>query len=202
MSSRVLHALFATAVVVLLGLPGVPGGDAWARDRGTPRRQPVDMVVIHSTGGPLCDPVTQRVVWIPGGAIDENMRVINAHPRLGIHYMIGRDGAVRTGVPEGEVAHHVLTHSARSIAIELVNDGDGRDPFPAPQIDAAVQLLRDIVQRHRVARDRVVRHSDVDHSMMPCQPDQRRKVDPGPLYPHQEVLDAVYGLRQSPGTRP
>ena len=52
--------------------------------------------------------------------------------------MIDRDGATRASVPEHQVAHHVLTHSGRSIAVELSNDGDGRDPFPAAQIDALV----------------------------------------------------------------
>jgi N-acetyl-anhydromuramyl-L-alanine amidase AmpD len=89
----------------------------------------------------------------------------------------------------------VLTHSARSIAIELVNDGDGRDPFAAAQIDALVALLKDIVRRHGIARAGIVRHSDLDRSMLPCAPQQRRKVDPGDAYPHRAVLDRVFEAR-------
>ncbi len=120
------------------------------------------------------------------------MRFIEAHPVLGIHYMIGRDGALRRSIPEDEVGHHVFFYSERSIAIELVNDGDGRDPFPAVQIDALVALLQDITKRRGIARAGVKRHSDLDQGVLPCDRNQRRKVDPGPLFPFEAVLDRVY----------
>ena len=108
--------------------------------------------------------------------------------------MIDRDGATRASVPEHQVAHHVLTHSGRPIAVELINDGDGRDPFPAAQINALVALLQDIVRRHpAITRAGVRRHSDLDHGRMPCAPTQRRKVDPGDAYPHEAVLRRVFG---------
>jgi N-acetylmuramoyl-L-alanine amidase len=133
--------------------------DAHARRTGPARTQAIDMIVIHSTGGPTCDATTGKPIWVSAGTMDENMRNIEAHPRLGIHYMIDRDGAVRTSVPEDQIAHHVMTFSQRSIAIELINDGDGRDPFPAPQLDALVKLLQDIVQRRGITRDGVIVHS-------------------------------------------
>ena len=164
-----------------------------ARRTGPPRTQPVDMVVIHSTGGPTCD-AHGRPIWVPAGELAENLRQIEAHPRLGIHWMIDRDGTTRASVPEHQVAHHVLTHSRRSIAIELINDGDGRDPFPPAQIDALVALLQGIAQRHpQVTRRSIQRHSDLDRGRLPCAPDRRRKVDPGAAYPHGEVLRRVFG---------
>ena len=148
--------------------------------------------MIHSTGGPTCD-VHHSPIWVPAGELNENLRTIEAHPRLGIHWMIDRDGTVRASVPESQVAHHVLTHSRRSIAIELINDGDGQDPFPPAQIDALIALLQDIVRRHpQVARAGVVRHSDLDRGRLPCAPERRRKVDPGSAFPHQEVLRRVF----------
>ena len=108
--------------------------------------------------------------------------------------MIDRDGATRASVPEHQVAHHVLTHSRRSIAVELINDGDGRDPFAPVQIDALVVLLQGIVQRHpAITRAQVVRHSDVDRGRLPCAPERRRKVDPGAAYPHQAVIERAFG---------
>jgi N-acetyl-anhydromuramyl-L-alanine amidase AmpD len=175
-----------------LALALVAAGSAHALKRGPPRTQPIDMLVIHSTGGPTCDIRSGQPIWIGAGTLDDNLREIEAHPRLGIHYMIDRDGAVRASVPEDEVAHHVLTHSGRSIAIELVNDGDGRDPFPAAQIDALVALLRDIVRRRGIARAGIVRHSDVDHSTMSCAPQRRRKVDPGDALAFAQVLERVF----------
>jgi N-acetyl-anhydromuramyl-L-alanine amidase AmpD len=167
-------------------------GDAMARRSGALRTQPIDLVVIHSTGGPFCDAGTGKPIWIGAGNLDENMRMIEAHPVLGIHYMIDRDGTVRASVPEDQVAHHVRHFSGRSIAIELINDGDGIDPFPEPQLTSLVQLLTDIKQRRGITREGVKRHSDLDHSRLPCDRMQRRKVDPGDAFPYESILDRVF----------
>jgi N-acetylmuramoyl-L-alanine amidase len=166
-----------------------------ARRTGKPRVQPIDMVVIHSTGGPTCDTKTGKPIWVPAGVLDENMRHIEAHPTLGIHYMIDRDGALRASVPEDQIAHHVFHFSERSIAIELINDGDGRDTFPDVQLASLVKLLRDIKARRGIKRDGVKRHADLDRARLPCDKTQRRKVDPGDAYPHEAILDRVF---QSP----
>ena len=188
------RACLRTAALALCTAgPLVAPWNAFARSTGAPRSQPVDMVVIHSTGGPTCD-AQGRAIWVPAGELEDNLSTIAAHPRLGIHWMIDRDGTVRASVPESQVAHHVLTYSRRSIAVELINDGDGQDPFPPSQIDALVTLLQGIVARHpQVTRERVVRHSDLDRGRLPCAPDRRRKVDPGAAYPHGEVLRRVFG---------
>jgi N-acetylmuramoyl-L-alanine amidase len=167
-------------------------GNALAVKVGPMRKQAVDMVVLHSTGGPTCDATTGRPVWVKAGTLRDNIRNIEAHAKLGIHYMIDRDGTVQASVPEDQVAHHVFKYSARSIGIELINDGDGRDPFPEPQLDALVKLLRDITQRRGIGPAGIKRHSDLDHSMLPCDRSQRRKVDPGAAFPYQVVLDRVF----------
>jgi N-acetylmuramoyl-L-alanine amidase len=165
---------------------------AQARRSGPLRTQAIDLVVIHSTGGPTCDAATGKPIWVGAGTMADNMAVIEAHPTLGIHYMIDRDGTLRTSVPEGQVAHHVLGHSGRSIAVELINDGDGRDPFPLAQLTALVQLLRDIQGRHGIQRDGIKRHADLDTRRMPCDTSQRRKVDPGDAFPYDAVLERVF----------
>lgn len=152
------------------------------------------MIIIHSTGGPTCDAATGQPVWIRAGTLDEDLRTIEAHPVLGIHYMIGRDGTVRSSVPEDQVAYHVFTYSQRSIGIELINDGDGVDPFPEAQLRAVTALIRDIARRHGIPREGVKRHSDVDRGRMDCDRDRRRKVDPGTAFPFDAVLaDAFRG---------
>jgi N-acetylmuramoyl-L-alanine amidase len=166
-----------------------------ARTTGPARTQPIDMIVIHSTGGPTCEAKTGKPIWVKAGELDENMRTIEAHPKLGIHYMIDRDGTLRKSVPESQVAHHVLTYSGRSIAIELINDGDGVDPFPEAQVDALVKLMREIVQRHGIKKEGIKRHSDLDRGFMPCAPKQRRKVDPGDAFPFEKMLDRVLSER-------
>ncbi len=184
---RIVIVVFAALLAAMLAASG-----AYARKSGPPRPGPIDMVVIHATGGPTCNPKTRKIEWIKGGELEANMRVIEAHPTLGIHYMIGRDGALRKSIPENQVGHHVIGYSERSIAIELVNHGDGSEPFPQEQIGVLVKLLRDIVKRHNIARANVVRHSDLDKGMLPCAPEQRRKIDPGPAFPYEKVLETVF----------
>jgi N-acetylmuramoyl-L-alanine amidase len=183
------------AIGLILAALVFAAGDAQARRTGAVRALPIDMVVIHSTGGPTCDDVTGKTIWVKAGALEDNLRHIEAHPVLGIHYMIDRDGTLRASVPEGQVAHHVYRFSERSIAIELINDGDGIDPFPDAQLVALVTLLRDIQQRRGIRRDGIKRHSDLDHGLLPCDRKQRRKVDPGAAYPHKSVLDRVFAPR-------
>jgi N-acetyl-anhydromuramyl-L-alanine amidase AmpD len=133
---------------------------------------------------------------VGGGSLNDNLTLIEAHPKLGIHYMIDRDGTVRASVPENQKAHHVLHYSDRSIAIELINDGDGSDPFPEAQLASLVNLLRDIKQRRGIRRDGIKRHSDLDHAKLPCDRTQRRKVDPGAAFPYATILDRVFQPRQ------
>ncbi len=182
-----LEPLVAVLIVALF-----PAGSAQARRDGPLRTQPINMVVIHSTGGPTCDAKTGRPIWVSSGTLDANMRFIEAHPKLGIHYMIDRDGSLRASVPENQIAHHVFRFSARSIAIELINDGDGADPFAPAQLQSLVTLLRGLRQRHGIAKEGVVRHSDLDQDVMPCDRSRRRKVDPGDAFPFESVLDRVF----------
>ena len=148
------------------------------------------MVVLHSTGGPTCD--GRRPIWVPAGELRENIRTIEAHRRLGVHYMIDRDGTVVASVPEGRVAYHVFTYSKRSLGIELVNDGDGADPYPEPQLAALVGLLQQITRRYAIGPVGIRRHSDLDQGRMPCAPERRRKVDPGAAFPYEEVMRRVF----------
>jgi N-acetylmuramoyl-L-alanine amidase len=84
-----------------------------------------------------------------------------------------------------------------SIGIELVNQGysdgpDGRHwhPYAPAQIEALVELLKDIVQRHQLPLGSIIAHSDVA---------PQRKVDPGPLFPWKRLADA--GLLAWPDTQ-
>jgi N-acetylmuramoyl-L-alanine amidase len=180
------------AICLLLSALTLPLSDAEARRNGSPRNEAIDMVVIHSTGGPTCDARTNKPVWIDAGTLSDNLRKIEANPNLGIHYMIDRDGTLRASVPEEQMVHHVYHYSGRSIAIELINDGDGIDPFPDAQLSSLVNLLNDIKQRRGIKRSGIKRHSDLDHGRMSCDNTQRRKVDPGAAFPYKAILDQLF----------
>jgi N-acetyl-anhydromuramyl-L-alanine amidase AmpD len=167
-------------------------GAAEARSHGRAREVAIDMVVIHSTGGPTCDAKSGKLIWVSAGTLEENIKNIEADRKLGIHYMIDRDGTLRSSVPEDELVHHVFHYSGRSVAIELINDGDGRDPFPEAQLNSLVKLLRDIKERRGIKRAGIKRHSDLDHALLSCDKTQRRKVDPGSAFPYELILDRVF----------
>jgi len=79
--------------------------------------------------------------------------------------------------------------NASSIGIEIVNLGEEKRadgtrffaPYPPAQIALLLRLVRDIVDRHQIAPDRILGHSDIA---------PQRKIDPGPLFPWQALADA------------
>ncbi|HLS43389.1 MAG TPA: N-acetylmuramoyl-L-alanine amidase [Paenalcaligenes sp.] len=75
-----------------------------------------------------------------------------------------------------------------SIGIEIVNAGRQADgtwaPYTKAQIDLTIELLKDLVARHRVTPSNIVGHSDIA---------PQRKVDPGPLFPWAQLAEAGLG---------
>ncbi|WP_079204182.1 N-acetylmuramoyl-L-alanine amidase [Pseudomonas sp. CC6-YY-74] len=122
------------------------------------------------------------------------------------HYLIGDTPAtIYRLVDENRRAWHAGDSqwqgrtwlNASTIGIELVNRGysdgpNGRQwqPFAPAQIEALVELLKDIMQRHQLAPGSILAHSDVA---------PQRKVDPGPLFPWKRLADA--GLLPWPDAR-
>jgi N-acetylmuramoyl-L-alanine amidase len=103
------------------------------------------------------------------------------------------------------VAHHVRGFNERSLGIELVNRGrypdwfhSGRqkmtEPYPTPQIEALVALLRDLSQRLPNLRW-IAGHDTLDRAQVKASDAPgllvRRKLDPGPLFPWKELLGTV-----------
>lgn len=147
----------------------------------------VELVVLHYTGmrsgaaalARLCDPAAE----------------------VSAHYLIDEDGTVRLLVPEAKRAWHAgrSAWSGRSglndlsVGIELVNPGHewGYRPFPAVQIEALIDLCRDIMARHRLPPQAVVAHADIAPN---------RKEDPGELL--DWALLAAAGIGLWPGEAP
>src|SRR3546814_7103860 len=70
-----------------------------------------------------------------------------------------------------------------SIGIEIVNPGKQDGAWVAynpAQIQTLVTLLKDIVARHQIKPPNIVGHSDIA---------PQRKIDPGPMFPWQELAD-------------
>ncbi|QDH69683.1 N-acetylmuramoyl-L-alanine amidase [Marilutibacter alkalisoli] len=155
----------------------------------------VDLAVIHCTELP--DLATSREygerIHYPSGTGNSG------------HFYIDRDGSVQQWVSVDRIAHHVRGHNERAIGIELVNTGRWPhwldaghqamdEPYTAGQIASLVALLvhlRDTMPALRL----IAGHEDLDTGEVQARDDParlvRRKRDPGPLFPWDEVLSAV-----------
>lgn len=74
-------------------------------------------------------------------------------PESGVsaHFVVAKDGTIYHMVRLENVAYHAGVSvdplgrsdvNSRSIGIEIVNDGDGRDPYPAKQIESVIKLIK------------------------------------------------------------
>lgn len=159
-----------------------------------PRAQ-IDLVVIHCTELPTLDDARragERILY-PSGTGNSG------------HYYIDRDGSVHVYVRPERIAHHVRGHNARAVGIELVNTGRyphwlARDsqrmdePYTPAQIASLIALLASL-QRDLPALKYIAGHEDLDTTREPASDDARvqvpRKMDPGPMFPWDDVLRAT-----------
>jgi N-acetyl-anhydromuramyl-L-alanine amidase AmpD len=178
-----MKASIPVATVILMASTGL------AKDSG-PLRGEVGSVVIHATGGPMCR--DGRVVFTPSGTLRSMKRYFENHSILGIHYIIGRDGTIVKSVPEDQIAYHAYGHNKTSIGIELINRGDGHDPYPESQIVSLIELLKEIRTRHNIKIEDINGHSDLDHRTFQCGSTLiKQKQDPGPNFPWERVTDQL-----------
>ena len=156
----------------------------------------VDLVVIHCTE--LLDLDTAR-------RFGEKIHYPDNQTGNSGHYYIDRDGAVEQWVDTARVAHHVRAYNRRSMGIELVNSGRYPDwlhsdrqqmtePYPEKQLHALQRLLNQLERAYPGLRF-ITGHEELDREMLPSsdRPDVmvRRKCDPGPLFPWDQVLTAT-----------
>jgi N-acetylmuramoyl-L-alanine amidase len=118
------------------------------------------------------------------------------NPRSGVscHYLVDEQGGIVQMVEEDMRAWHAGQSywggtsdiNSRSIGIEIHNLGHEADypDFPDVQMEAVIALCRDIVERHRIAAERVLAHSDVA---------PRRKLDPGEKFDWRRLHEAGVG---------
>jgi N-acetylmuramoyl-L-alanine amidase len=153
------------------------------------RRAPPDMIVLHYTG------------MVDGPAA--LARLTDPEAKVSAHYLVEEDGRIFALVPEPRRAWHAgrsfwrgeTDINAASVGVEIVNPGHdlGYRPFPELQIAAVTGLLIDIRSRWTIPDARILGHSDVA-------PD--RKIDPGELFPWNDLAAAGHGLWIEPPPAP
>jgi N-acetylmuramoyl-L-alanine amidase len=185
--AAVLHRVVLAGVLWLAAL-----GAAGAATSG-PRRHTIDGIIVHAISGPYCEHGRLAFSGAPGDA-ERWKKFFDRHPFLGIHYVVDREGVVLASTPEDRVANHALDSNETTVGIELVHDGDGREPFSGRQIAALIDLLRSISERHRVAIDNIKGHSDVDLRTFTCGGQRyKTKMDPGANFPWAYVRAHLRG---------
>lgn len=177
------HGAMLVAVFAVLVSTSITNAEAGARGQ---KRTEVHQIIVHATGGPFCE--RGRVRFSPAGTVEGIKRFFERSSSVSIHYIVGPDGEVARSVPEDEVAFHPRDQNEDSIGIELINAGDGEEPYPQAQVDALVKLVASIRRRWNIPLSAVKGHEDVDRSTFVCGGEEvRRKQDPGPLFPWDRV---------------
>jgi N-acetyl-anhydromuramyl-L-alanine amidase AmpD len=124
----------------------------------------IDTIVLHHTAGPT---LGGTVNWFK-----------DTKSQVSAHFVVGKDGSIVQMVNQFERAWHAGASvdgfgrkdvNSRSIGIEIVNVGDGKDPYTEPQLRALDNLVEVIFHWHRIKQ--ITSHEYI------AEP-QGRKVDP------------------------
>lgn len=155
----------------------------------------VDLVVIHCTELPdmtMAREYGERVLYEAGTGASG-------------HYYIDRDGSTYEYVNPEYVANHTRGYNPRSIGIELVNIGRYPDwygsqnqvmtePYTELQIHVLKKLLL-LLKTNCPNLQFIAGHEDLDTATVAASDDPEKQVfrkrDPGPLFPWNDILDAV-----------
>jgi N-acetylmuramoyl-L-alanine amidase len=141
----------------------------------------IDVIVLHHTGS---NNGRADLAWLCG-----------PESRVSAHYLVDRDGRIYQLVADADRAWHAgrcalrgggTDMNARSLGIEIVNDGSGRTPYSEQQYRALESLVPYLVTTYGVPPENVVGHKDV---AIPA----GRKNDPSPNFDFARIRRAVAG---------
>ncbi len=169
-----------------------------------PRTSRVEKVIIHCTGGlhETCDLSKSYKGGTVAGIVREFRNAEDLYEqdpenniKKSIHYIIGPDGAVVRMLPEDRIAYHNYKDNKKYVGIELINNGDGQDPYPLDQVNAVAELVAEILRCHGLTSNDVLGHGDVDKRLNNnCQPPQPRRTDPASNFPWEFVRTRIDAL--------
>lgn len=176
------------AITLLLGACAAPSPSGLQIDRSVQAKSQnsrVEFVVLHytSTGN------------------EASLRILSTL-NVSSHYLITNDPQPKVYelVNENRRAWHAgvsqwygrTDMNSGSIGIEIVNHGNESgpwDPYTPAQISLLAELLQDIITRHQIKPHNIVGHSDIA---------PQRKVDPGPLFPWEQLASLGLGRWYEP----
>src|SRR5690606_38265921 len=173
-----LRHAWLLAAALLAGCAGGLKIDTSHSARGQDSR--VQYVIVHYTSSNA----ERAMNTLTRGEVSSHYLINDVTPT--IYRLVDED---RRAWHAGDSSWHDRTWlNASSIGIEIVHPGyrdtdAGRQWYHwnPQQIDQLILLLQDILQRHDLPPDRVLGHSDIA---------PQRKLDPGPLFPWQQLAEA------------
>ncbi len=139
----------------------------------------IDVIVLHHTGS---NNGRADLTWLR-----------SKESAVSAHYLVDRDGRIYQLVADADRAWHagtcalrgvVTDMNARSLGIELVNDGTGRTPYTEQQYRALEALVPYLVTTYGVPPENVVGHKEV---ALPA----GRKTDPSANFDFARIRRAV-----------
>jgi hypothetical protein len=162
----------------------------------------VDGVILHHTGG---------------GFLGSLNHLTSATSGVGAHYLIDYDGKIYQLIEDTYAAWHagysILNGredcNRYTLGVEIVNAGDGREPYPQIQQDALVWLLKEKAREHQIPRMWVDTHQKVRANYKAKYPTATNpdgspishKTDPRGL-DVSAILNRVYGTPDNPPPLP
>jgi hypothetical protein len=162
-----------------------------------PAAIPIDCVVLHATAGGL----SGTLGWFA-----------NSESGVSAHYVVAKNGDVYQMVEEKKRAQHAGSSQYQgrtnfndfSIGIEMVNQNDGQDPYPADQFEAMVALVGYLVAQYNIERQWIVTHADIstvgktDPRGFPVHELITRVYDPAANLPDDVVREAAWNAAGIP----
>lgn len=116
----------------------------------------IRMITMHATVGSYAS----SLAWL-----------CNPASKASAHYLIRKDGYINQLIDVRDAAWHAGKSAWRgldsleimqcSIGIELENQNTGHDPYPVPQLDAAIWLCKNLIARYAIVPDMVVTHAQI-----------------------------------------
>jgi N-acetylmuramoyl-L-alanine amidase len=151
----------------------------------------IDAIVLHHT--------------VSGGtAEDTGRRFQDPKAEVSSHYIVDKEGTIVQSVEDKDRAWHAGKSVFKgredvndfSIGIEMVNKGDGKDPFTDEQYEALGKLVAFLQSEYDIPRDRITGHKDI---ALP----KGRKVDPADNFSYERLFEEVEKTRgAAPGRKP
>jgi len=145
----------------------------------------IDTIVLHHTAG-------------GGTAQDVGRQFQKPKPEVSSHYIVDKEGTIVQAVDDKARAFHAGKSVFKgrqdvndfSIGIELVNRGDGKDPFTEKQYHALGKLVAYLQSEYGIPRDRITGHKDV---ALP----RGRKTDPAANFSYARLDREIARARSS-----